>query len=566
VTSRPTLTGWLQAPPAQTGISFYDGSRWTRTAYPELAAQVLGAAAGLRAHGVRPGDRVAIALATGPAFVQYLFAAMALGAVPTPIAPPGHQGRGDYAPFAQARLDTLQPAAVVSTRATFDALTANGPVRIDAGDPLPTGSPDLFRPVAEAELALIQFTSGSSRAPKGVQLRRSAIEAQIALIQGFSDRKDDPDTVSGWLPLHHDMGLIGLLLVPVALGAEVFLMRPEHFLRRPSDWLATFGRQGAEHSATPNFALAHLLRRTRPADLAGMDFSGWKTLVVGADRVSYPTLQAVHRLLSPAGFAAGTLRPSYGMAEATLLVSSTGPGQAPAALVLDSADFRTGATVPVIGQIRLGGPDEPRHTVVSCGTPGTGVEIDVLDEDDARLDEDRVGQLRVRSPALASGYLGAPLDAGAFSEDGYRTGDLGFRHDGQLYVLGRVGDSVKVSGRFVIAEDVEAALAQSLRLAPESVVVALRDLGTGPAVLATVQHRPEVIDPVALGDLLATLGLDPERIALLRIPRAGLPVTTSGKPQRAQLWQRITSRPVRGELLHLGSDFPVPLSFEDAPG
>jgi len=362
------------------------------------------------------------------------------------------------------------------------------------------------------------------------------------------------------------MGLIGMLLVPVALGSELYLMRPDHFLRRPGDWLATFAHHGAEHSAAPNFALEHLLRRTSPADLHGMDLSGWKTLFVGADRVSFPTLQAVTRLLAPFGLPPTTLTPSYGMAEATLMVCSPHRHQVARALTLSSGDFRPGAAVEVIAEHDLGGPPPPlpagtaagRPTVVSCGPPAAGVRIEVMDDGGQVLPELHVGQLRIASPALSRGYLGA-VPGGGFSAAGYLSGDLGFRYGGEVFVLGRVGDSIKVNGRFVIADDVGAALAPVLDLPVSSIVVVLQDLQDGPATLVAVQQEPRRLDARALGDALSALALAPERTAVIRIPRAALPLTTSGKPQRQELWQQVSRRPVRGQVLYRGTSFPVPL-------
>jgi acyl-CoA synthetase (AMP-forming)/AMP-acid ligase II/phosphohistidine swiveling domain-containing protein len=566
-----SLTGWLEDPSADRGIRCYDGSSWQHIGYAELAGGVFAAAAHLREQGVRGGDRVAVLLPSGESFARYFFAAMLIGAIPTPVAPPGYNGRGDYRSFALPRFEALGPACVVAEPATIAILkqpVAVAGLRSRLVAPLeqaersggfrsPQAAPD--------DIALIQFTSGSSSIPRAVTLTSSAVLAQLTVLWQTSDC-GSAESFSSWLPLHHDMGLIGLFLLPTVMGADLWQMRPEHFVRRPAEWLATFGRHGARRAAVPCFGLAQVVRRTTPQSLEGMDFSDWQTLIVGADRISYRALQDAYRLLAPHGMSAATLVPAYGMAEATLAVTITRHRQPASALALESIDFSSGAPVRVLAEHSLadqapdgasdGASDALGHLVVSCGHEPPGVAVSVLGENGEPLADGHVGELRVLSPSLSEGYLGDPEVSSRFTAQGYHTGDLGFRRNDQIYVLGRVGDSVKVNGRFVTAEDLELALAPVLGLPQDSIAVVLRDTEGTPAVLVAVQERVRLVDADRLGDVAAAFGLDPARLCVLAVPRRSVPRTTSGKPRRGQLWRELEGGLIAGDVLYAADGFP----------
>ena len=573
------LTSWLTDPPADTGVNHFDGRRWTRHSYPEVARQVLATAAQLRRHGVAPGDRVALVLPTGPAFVRYFFATIAVGATPTPIAPSGYQGPVDYATFLDQRLATLRPRYVVSQDGTLDTLRQlpgwQGPDRprlVDAAEPPPEDGDRSRAVLAKDDLALIQFTSGSSSAPRGVTLTNAAVLAQVELLA-------DKYAITGrsrfasWLPVHHDMGLIGLFVTPVVLGCELWLMRPEHFVRRPLEWLRLFGEQGGTHAAVPNFALGRVLRRVRPDDLAGMDFSTWSALIVGSDRVSMPMLEQFHALLAPFGLPRSSLSPSYGMAEATLAVCGAGAGQEPKALLLHSTEFSPGTPVRIAGERTLpeaGRPaasDGPElHSVVSCGTELVGVDIVVTDEDGQALPDGHVGELLVRSPALSRGYFGDPPENERFTTGGYRTGDLGFRYRDEIYVLGRVGDSIKVHGRYVTAEDLELALSPVLGTPLDKLAVVLHSAGGEPVALVATQRRPATVDPARFADVLRSFGLSETRTVVLHVGALMVPRTTSGKPQRGRMWASFAAGELEGAVWHLGRDVPYRLHTDPDSG
>lgn len=565
-----SLTGWLEEPPTDRGINFYDGSRWKHVSYAELADGVFAAAAHLREQGVYRGDRVAVVLPSGETFARYFFGTLLLGATPTPIAPPGYGG-DDYTGFLLSRLEVLRPSCVIAehdTIAQFTPLTAflvaplsaTALFRFIAPEEAPClGRVNGAEPFGPEDLALIQFTSGTSSLPRAVTLTGSAVLAQIGMLERALPCGPRV-SFSSWLPLHHDMGLIGLFLTPVVLGAELWLMRPEHFVHRPLEWLATFGRHGAGISGVPCSVLARLVRRTTPESLKGMDFRDWRRLIVAADRITYPTLQDAYRLLAPYGLAPSTITPAYGMAEATLAVAMTSQGSPANAVSLESADFRGDAAVRVAAEHSIAdrpdGGQAGGHPVVSCGHDVPGVEITVTGDNGEPLADGHVGELRVRSPALAKGYVGDPAAGDRFTAAGFRTGDLGFRRHDQIYVLGRVGDSVRVRGRFVTAEDLELALLPVFGLPRDRIAVVLRDSRGSAVTLVAVQQQSVTIDPARIADVLSAFGLDPLRFCVVRVPRRSVPRTTSGKLRRGQLWLELETGRLRADVRYAAAAFP----------
>ncbi|WP_286013100.1 MULTISPECIES: AMP-binding protein [Nocardia] len=562
-----SIVDWLVEPVADTSLTFYQGSEWRSTGYPVLARESLGVANRLRDREIRKSDRVAIILPTGRDFVRYFFGALALGAIPTVIAPPGLHGTVSYPEYVATLLGALAPRAVIAEAQTLALLPDDpaGPQRIDTAEPVGESIDTTIDPALGEDISIIQFTSGSTRAPRAVCLSSAAVVAHIEMLKTvFRDRPaDDPDSFGSWLPMHHDMGLIGTFLTPVSHCKDVWLMRPEQFVRRPLLWLELFGRHGVNHSASPNFALERIVRVVSPKSLAGMDFSTWRTVIIGSDRINIGALRALHDLLGPFGLRADALKPGYGMAETTLAVSTTGPGESPHALLVDGTKFRAGEAVPVLGRESLEpvtGDDADAVRVVGCGEPLPGARVLVTDDAGESLPEGRVGELVVESPAIFSGYLedGASVPIAA-SNRRHHTGDLGFLRDGQIYVLGRLGNSVKINGNFVTAEDVEMALAERLGLHHDKVTAVLRDLdepNTAAALLIFQQRVPPEKVAAALG-VLTRMGLPADHAALTVIAPLAVPRTTSGKPKRAELWQLLDNGEVTARVCHVGTRSPL---------
>ncbi|MBF6331943.1 AMP-binding protein [Nocardia transvalensis] len=571
-----SIVDWLVEPNPDGALRLYEGRQWVPTGYPSLAREALGAATLMRGTGIRKGDRVAIILPTGLDFVRYFYGMLAMGAIPTVIAPPGLHGTANYPEHVAALLRVLDPRAVVAEASTFAVLpdwpswSRREPVRLDTSEAVADGTDATIDPALGEDISIIQFTSGSMSSPNAVRLSADAVIAHIEMMRlAFRIGLDEyRDSWGSWLPMHHDMGLIGTLVAPVAHGRNLWLLRPEQFVRRPLLWLEMFGRHGVNHSGSPNFALERVVRLVRPNDLTGMDFSTWRTLSIGSDRINLGVLRALYELLAPFGLRPQTLMPGYGMAEATVGVSTSGPEETPHALLVDGTKLRHGGEVSVLARETLdsaiaAGPDEVR--VVGCGAPLPGARILVADENGELLPDRRIGELVVESPAMFSGYLRD--ETPARPADGRRrhyTGDLGFLCDGQVYVLGRMGNSVKINGNILTAEDVEIAVADRLDLPHDKVIAILRDLdepGAAAALLIFHQSVPPERVEAALA-ALNRLGLPSDRAALAVMPPRGVPRTTSGKPRRVELWRLLETGAITAKVCHLGARSPLRESWD----
>jgi acyl-CoA synthetase (AMP-forming)/AMP-acid ligase II len=545
MTDRPLL-GWVDGAPADRGIRFAGpGESWDFWSYQRLAGLARQVAAGLVDAGVGRGDAVSFVQRSGPGFVCTLFGAMLAGAVPSPVAPPMvFQDLPGYRRHLAGLLAATRPALVVTDADLTGEVAELAPdSRVVPADEV-LGDPGRA-PRPPAELALLQFTSGSSGRARGVEVPFGALEANVAAIRQWLGMDGRRGTAS-WLPLHHDMGLIGCLITPVVDGSDVWLLSPEDFVQRPLRYLRCFAAApvgaGAELTAMPSFGLRYVARRVRPDALAGLDFSGWRAVIVGAERVSADALDRFHALLGPFGLSRRALLPAYGLAEATLAVTGLPVAEEWSAVRVAPQTLALGAEVEVAD----GAPP-----LVGCGRPLAGVSVTVAGEDGTPLPDGHVGEIEVRSPALMAGYLAAEESRSLTALDGgtLRTGDAGFLRDGQLHVLGRLGDSMKVRARAVFAEDLEAALAAA-GIAGGRLAVAL-GVRAGAATAVAVLDDAE-----QAGTLLsrAAEGAEGAEVVVVSARPGTIPRTSSGKPKRRELWRAFLA----GQLDHAGDDLQRP--------
>ncbi|MFI9388806.1 AMP-binding protein [Kutzneria sp. NPDC052558] len=504
------LLDWLADPPADRGLRRYDrDGGWTFHPYSELAGQALGMAGRLREDGVGRGDVVAIALGSGPEFVGGYFGALAAGAVPMPVARPMPLQDGAAYRRRLGRVFRSVPTKRVVTRPEWRAVLAG------VGPSLITDAPTACagRAGDPAEHALVQFTSGSSGEPKPVAITASALRANIEAIRRWLGM-GPADVTATWLPFHHDMGLVGTLLTPVVSRTDLWVIRPEDFVRSPVEWLRCFGVHGAGLSAAPTFGLGHVARRVSAEDLDGMDFGGWRSLITGAERIDPRVLDAFTELLEPHGFSARTLTPAYGLAEATLAVTGTAVDEEPRVVWADRRTLTPGGRVVVDR-----GDTVP---VVGCGAP-----------------------LAAAGSVWVADQLGDPVPDGVVGEivvGQLRTGDSGFLREGQLYVLGRMGDSLKRRARTVFAEDVELGLSAVDGLLPVRPVVLLGALGGVDTAVVVAETRPGPwADEAARVVRGHVEGID---VLVVAGHRGIVRRTSSGKPCRRAMWDAF----VAGEL------------------
>lgn len=514
--------------------------------YAQLAARVAALAA-LLAGRTAPGQRALLLYPAGLEFVTAFLACLAVGLVAVPAAP-AHRRRDDER--LAALLDDARPAIVLAapdneapTRAALARAGCAVPLCCDScRDPGDARPGPLPLPSGDA-LAFLQYTSGSTAQPKGVEITHANMLANIAAIgQAFGF---GPGTVMvSWLPPFHDMGLIGSVAAPLALGFRSVLMSPGAFLRRPALWLEAVTRYRATCTGAPNFAWDLCVRRIGPGQAAQFDLSSLDVLYNGAEPVRAATLARFMEAFGSRGLRRGALFPCYGMAEATLLVAGGPRGRGPRVLTLDGDALEQ-------GQVRLAAPGDPNgRPIVSCGPLAPGVTVAAIDPDSgARVAPDRVGEIWIAGAAVSRGYHGRPQESalvfGADLAGGaapfLRSGDLGFLHEGELFITGRRKDVIIVHGRNLYAQDVEELVERAAgTLAPNSCAAFAIDGAEGERLAVVVEasramaRSGEVDEPGRRIRSAVAAGIGVPLHTLLFAAPGAFPRTTSGKVQRAR--------------------------------
>jgi acyl-CoA synthetase (AMP-forming)/AMP-acid ligase II len=527
------LTRWLMEPDAERGIRFAQGGGgWDQWSYEQLAALVARVAGGLLDAGVRPGEVVAIVERSTPGFVAAVFGVLLAGATPSPIAPPiAFQREEEYAKHITGLLTCAKPSVVLcgaTLRETVAPLAerAHVPLLVDIQE-LMAGAATMDSPRPPAEIALMQFTSGTSGCARGVLVPASSLAANIDAIRRWL-AMTPTDATASWLPLHHDMGLIGCMLTPVVNGSDLWILPPEEFIRSPLRYLRCFDSGGARLTAMPCFGLAYIARRVTRQAIQALDLREWRAIIVGAERLDAQVLERFHERLESAGLRRRALMPAYGLAEATLAVTGSPLDESWRSLAIDPATLVLGAEV----QLAV---DRHSHRVVGCGRSLAGVHATVRGADGAPLKDRIVGEIFVAGDSVAAGY--ATPDDGSFPSQiaagTVRTGDAGFIADGELFVLGRLGDALKIRGRAVFAEELEA-LAAGAGIPGHRVAAALGERGGEPTlVLVMEEAEPSWRSSVEPHLRRRTAGAN---IVFVNAPLGTIERTSSGKPRRRSLW------------------------------
>ncbi|MFJ3670536.1 fatty acyl-AMP ligase [Streptomyces sp. NPDC090106] len=459
---------WARTAPDHRAFTFVDhpapnsrGVHRTLT-WRRLDVRVRALAARL-AEEAGPGERVAVLCPQGTEYVTAFLAAPAAGLVAVPLYPPGLPGQGDRlaAVFADAR-----PAVVVTTSRCADAVRefcADRPVRIVVVDEVPdavAGEPPSAVTDGDA-VAYLQYTSGSTRTPAGVEITHANVvaNARQALAAYGADRQ--PATCVGWLPLYHDMGLVLSVAAPVVRGLLSVLMDPAAFLHEPVRWLRLLAAHPRALSAAPNFAYDYCASAVTDSQKARLRLDGVAVLINGSEPVRPGTADRFHAAFAPQGLPAESHCPSYGLAEATVFVSAARPGEPLRRFALDRDALAAGKALAARAE-------DPRAVLLAgCGT-AAGQRVRIADPATcAALSEGEVGEIWVQGPNVGRGYrnqeeqsrhvFGARFTDSVGTSGGWlRTGDLGTVLDGQLIVTGRLKDLIVVDGRNHYPQDVEA--------------------------------------------------------------------------------------------------------------
>ncbi len=515
--------------------------RWT---YARLFGAAAALGSWLQQHA-RVGDRVVLVQQPGADFIVSLLACACAGVTAVPVYPPAARNADAMATFTRIVEDC--GATVLLTDATT-AQRLHEPLRFDetlrtrtwltvrADDDLPPAVSAL-RAYAETP-ALLQYTSGTTGAPKGVVVtQRNLLHNSAQIAQRFGHTPASRGVV--WLPPFHDMGLIGGILQPLYAGFQVLLMTPTAFLKRPLSWLQAISDYGATTSGGPNFAYRLVTQRATEADLERLDLTSWKVAFNGAEPVDHRVLEEFGAKFGRCGFRRSAWFVCYGLAESTLLVS--GP-PAPA--------FPALTPTPPAPADAAGDADAVRdgfRSTVSCGTPADGVDVAVVRADGSRVRAEReVGEIWIRGASVARGYWGKPHETAATFENELegerpflRTGDLGFFEAGELFVCGRTSTLIIVRGKNFQARDLElAASSAAVAFVPEGAAAFTLD-GEGEPRLAIVQevHRgaargfdPEPAREAIARAVAAQFGIAVSEVAFVR--QRSIPRTSSGKLRR----------------------------------
>jgi fatty-acyl-CoA synthase len=504
----------------------WDGGRYAKWSWEEWRDRALRFAGGLRRLGVQPGDRVACLLTNSPEACSGVLGVWLTGATLLSL-PLIARGMEPAVYISQLRriIAQSEPVLVICDQsflhlledAEFD-VRAVGFQRVEAESRV---EPNLLEPGAAA---FVQYTSGSTTEPRGCVLTPRAIAHQLATLERALDIDPERDVGVVWLPLSHDMGLFGCLLVAYWAGSGLVLSTPQRFLTNPGSWFEDCARYRATISAAPNFAIDVA---TRVAEARMPPPFPMRRLVVGGERVEAATLRRAAEVLGDERLRLSALVPAYGLAEAVLAVTMAPLDQEPMIVHLDGGAL-AGGEIMHAEQGESNGRSSA-VALVSAGQPLPGNDVRIR----AGVP---VGEVVVQSPSLADGYLGAPeATAERFTSDGLLTGDVGFLNEGNLYVTGRLDDLMIVAGRNVHARDLEASLSGVVGVRPGGYSIIDVDDGGTTRLVALVEPRRDHPDlSLMAADIGAAVraGSGITIADFVFVEPGRLPKTPSGKVQR----------------------------------
>ena len=458
-----TLTEALDyAAQGETGCNFYTGrgELYASKGYGEVRQQALELSKKLLGLGLAKGERVALVAETSPEFVLFFFACQYAGLIP--VALPASVKIGAHCAYV-AQLQRLMEASDAAIgvasegylpflQEACEGLTTRMVDTHEAFHALPAGTQELPE-ISPEDIAYIQYTSGSTRFPRGVIIKHQTAMANLQGMVGPGLQMNGEDRMMSWLPYYHDMGLVGFVLVPMSAQVSIDYLDTREFAMRPRQWLNLMTRSRATISFAPSFGYDLCARRVRPKDMEAYDLSNWRIAGIGAEMIRPETLAYFAEVLEPCGFDQRAFLACYGMAECTLGISFS--------------PLSTGFTTHHIDSDRLSDNHEAvlmdeddtagrgRH-FVNCGVPLPGFEVEIRDDGEV-LGDWHSGVIYLRGPSVMSGYFNLPEESSyALSEDGWlNTGDIGYLADGVLTITGRKKDLIIIHGRNIWPQDLE---------------------------------------------------------------------------------------------------------------
>lgn len=541
-----------------TGINTYSGKGELLEAlsYADLRTQCLRLARKLLGLGLKKGDRVALIAEADGDFARGFFACQYAGLVPTTLPlPAAFGGRPAYIAHIRRMLESADVSAAFAPTALKEWLVeaADGLDLKLAGtlatlEEQPADDGLALPAVHGDDLCYLQFSSGSTRFPLGVAVTQTALMANVRAISCHGLQIGPEDRCVSWLPMYHDMGLIGFLLTPVVCQISVDWFATRDFARRPLLWLDLISRNRGTLSYSPSFGYELAARRAETASTEGIDLSSWRGAGIGGDMVRPEPLAKFSERFASHGFRGTSFVPSYGMAETALALSFAPLGQGIRFDTLDSERLeRDDLAVPA-------GPDtQRRRDFVLCGPALPEHAAEIRGESGQLRAPGEVGRIFVRGPSVMQGYYGQPeATAAVLAADGWLdTGDLGYLRDGQIVITGRAKDLIIINGRNIWPQDLEWTAEREVEgLRSGDVAAVSVDRGAGERIVVLVEYR--TVDEAARDKLCSEVasvlrirhGVD---VDVVTVPPRALPQTSSGKLSRS-----------RAKALYLQGSFEVP--------
>ncbi|SRR6266446_9329951 len=521
------------------------GAEDLEKSYAEIVLSAARIQSLLHRHGLKKGDRVALMLPDHEAFIATFLAAMRGGIIPVPICPPSTFGNRADLGIADAILKTARAAVLVTTTALVEAvkpLAHIPPVReiltyeeLERLSKMDGGIGDAAD-LTPDDICYLQFTSGSTGSPKGVVVmhRNVYANAELSIVKALN--MTTQDRVVSWLPMYHDMGLVGKFLSPFLFEIPVVFIATSRFIRSPSIWMETISKYRGTVSFGPNFAFALAAKRATESDLQKLDLSSLRVAGCGSEPISPQVLRDFFRVFQRAGLRKDTIVPCYGMAEATLAITFGQLDAPPRIESFDRSAYQTQRTA-----VPASGPSSGETIeIVSCGRTFEGHEIAILSEAGKPLPEKAVGEIVFSGPSVTSGYYEDHDKTKEMYRDGWlHTGDLGFMFNGELFVSGRKKDLIIINGKNFSPEQIEWVVGS--HVATNGVVAFSSPAYETEELHIAVEVRPTVgrieLAQAIRHAITSAFSLVVSSIIFLR--PGTIPKTTSGKVQRSmtkQMW------------------------------
>ncbi len=531
------------------GVQFIDRSgNVSRYSYAALLTDAGAAGSALRERGLARGETVGLVFSTSYEFVRQLFGIYAAGGIPFCLAPPRLGRAADYSEYTARMINAASARFVVHEDSLSGSLARVAEKTTSPFVPVSQlgaegAGPLRFEDLSGKDAGLIQFSSGTTVDPKPVVLTHDNLMANTkAILARFPGDLRDHSGLS-WLPMHHDMGLIGGLFTGITGKGDVSFLRPEDFVMRPGLWLKALTQTGATTCPCPNFALKLCTDRIPDEEVPAFDLSRWQIALVGAETVHLSTLRDFAAKFAPAKFRYAAFTPVYGLAEATLAVTFSDLTEPPLAVRFNSRRLALGFAEQTAGE-------SESIEIASVGTPLDGFELEIRNDTGGAAPESTVGRIFLRGTSIMKGYLGSPDHEGWLD-----TGDLGFLFQGNLFIYGRAKDVVIINGRNHDPAYIEFAtegvpglrhertaafaVSEETRATEGFVVLVEKDKGD-------LRNQDEVARLVR-DAVTEKTGLIPDSVHIIDTGR--MPRTTSGKVRRAEAKRQFLS----GELVPVAS-------------